>query len=62
MAAVPAKCTVRSGVTSFPVQALKARWHIVYTQPDAVEHFFSKGCYCNTGMLLYLDSSVRWLI
>lgn len=45
---VPPKCALPSQVSSFPVEKLGTRWHIMYTQPDFVEDIFSKNCYCNT--------------
>jgi hypothetical protein len=46
--AVPSTCTLATSLTSFPVDQLEARWHIVYTQPDFVENLFSHDCACNT--------------
>lgn len=50
--AVPSTCTLPTSLTSFPVNQLEARWHIVYTQPDFVENLFSHDCACNTVTLM----------
>lgn len=46
--AVPPACSLQTTITSFPVDQLEARWHILYTQPDFVENIFSHDCACNT--------------
>ena len=58
--AIPDGCAkLPSHVTSFPVEKLEERWHILYTQPDFVENLFSKNCQCNT-VTLKKSSSIGY--